>query len=129
MDVAAIYKSKLTSAAEAVATIPSGSRMAMGMAMAEPPALLKALADRARTGQVDKLRLYYFEAMSIAADTVLAYDLVDRIEPYCMFVTKADRATVKRGLDESRKVLRYVPNTFHQAPRLLIEEIGVESFV
>ena len=129
MDVATIYKSKLTSAAEAVATIPSGSRMAMGMAMAEPPALLKALADRARAGQVDKLRLYYFEAMSTAADTVLAYDLVDRIEPYCMFVTKADRATVKRGLDESRKVLRYVPNTFHQAPRLLIEEIGVESFV
>ncbi len=129
MDFAAIYRSKLKSAVEAVALIPSNSRMAMGMAMAEPPALLRALAERARAGDVDKLRLYYFEAMSTAGDTVLAYDLVDRIEPYCMFVTKADRATVKRGLDENRKVLRYVPNTFHQAPRLLIEEIGIESFV
>ena len=129
MDVAEIYKGKLKSAAEAAAMIPSGSRMAMGMAMAEPPALLGALAERARAGEVGKLRLYYFEAMSTAADTVLAYDLVDRIEPYCMFMTKADRATVKRGLDEDRKVLRYVPNTFHQAPRLMIEEIGIESFV
>ena len=103
--------------------------MAMGMAMAEPPALLKALADRARAGGVKGLKLYYFEATSIAGDTVLAYDLVDRIEPYCMFMTKADRDTVKRGMEDDRKVLRYVPNTFHEAPRLMTEEIGVESFV
>jgi len=30
----------------------------MGMAMSEPPALLKALADRAATGQVDDLKIY-----------------------------------------------------------------------
>ena len=129
MDFADIYRSKLKTAEEAVALIPSGSRMAMGMAMAEPPAILKALAERAHSGGVDGLRLYYFEATSIAGTTVLDYSLVDRIEPYCMFMTKADRDTVKRGADEDRKVLRYVPNTFHQAPRLLSEEIGIESFV
>ena len=78
---------------------------------------------------MEALRLYYYEASAIAGETVLAYDLVDRIEPYCMFMTAADRATVKRGLADERKVLRYVPNNFHQAPRLLIEEAGVESFV
>lgn len=124
-----IYKSKLKTPEEAAALIPSGTKMAMGMAMAEPPAILKALADRARSGGVEGLKLYYFEATSIAGKTVLDYSLVDRIEPYCMFMTKADRDTVRRGLDEDRKVLRYVPNTFHQAPRLLSEEIGVESFV
>ena len=124
-----LYQSKLKTPEEAVALIPSGTKMAMGMAMAEPPAILKALADRARSGDVEKLKLYYFEATSIAGKTVLDYSLVDRIEPYCMFMTKADRDTVKRGLDEDRKVLRYVPNTFHQAPRILSEEIGVESFV
>ena len=129
MGFADIYRSKLKTPAEAVALIPSNSKMAMGMAMAAPPAILSALAQRARAGAVEGLKLYYFEATSIAADTVLAYDLVDRIEPYCMFMTRADRNTVKRGLDEDRKVLRYVPNTFHQAPRLLSEEIGVESFV
>ena len=129
MDVRSAYRSKLVAAAAAAAAIPSNSRMAIGMAMAAPPAILAALAARARAGDVEALRLYYYEASSIAADTVLAYDLVDRIEPYCMFMTGADRAIVKRGLADDRKVLRYVPNTFHQAPRLLSEEIGIETFV
>ncbi len=130
MDFSDIYKSKLTTPERAVEAIPSHSKMAMGMAMAQPPALLQALADRARAGKVEALKLYYFEATSIAGKTVLDYDLVDRIHPYCMFVTAADRALIKKGVeDEDRKVLRYVPNNFHQAPRLLIEEIGVESFV
>jgi itaconate CoA-transferase len=47
MDVGSIYRSKLTTPDQAVASIPSGSKFSMGMAMAEPPALLKALADRA----------------------------------------------------------------------------------
>ena len=129
MDFSDIYKSKLTTAAEAVATIPSNSKMAMGMAMAQPPALLQALADRARAGQVEALRLYYFEATATAGKTVLDFDLADRIEPYCMFVTAADRALIKRSVESERKALRYVPNNFHQAPRLLIDDIGIESFV
>ena len=129
MDFLDIYNSKLTSASEAVAAIPSHSRMAMGMAMAQPPALLKALADRARSGQVEALRLYYFEASANAGKTVLDFELADRIEPYCMFVTAYDRALIKKSVESERKILRYVPNNFHQAPRLLIDEIGVESFV
>src|SRR5271156_7116191 len=129
MDFSDIYKSKLTTAAEAVATIPSNSKMAMGMAMAQPPALLQALADRARAGQVEALRLYYFEATATAGKTVLDFDLADRIEPYCMFVTASDRALIKKSVESERKVLRYVPNNFHQAPRLLIDDIGIDSFV
>ncbi len=124
-----VYQSKLTTPEAAIATIPSRSKMAMGMAMAQPPALLQALADRARAGNVEALRLYYFEATSAAGKTVLDLELADRIEPYCMFVTAADRALIKKSAESERKVLRYVPNNFHQAPRLLIEDIGVESFV
>ena len=129
MDFADIYKSKLTTAEAAVASIPSNSRMAMGMAMAQPPALLGALADRARAGKVEALRLYYFEATANAGRTVLDFDLADRIEPYCMFVTAHDRALIKKSVESQRKVLRYVPNNFHQSPRLLVDEIGIESFV
>ena len=130
MDAAATYRSKLTTAEEAVALIPSGTRLALGMAMAQPPVLLKALAQRAHSGDVEDLRLYYYETTSIAGETVLDYALNDRIKPYCMFMTATDRALVKRGLeDDNRKILRYVPNNFHQAPRLLIDEIGVESFL
>jgi itaconate CoA-transferase len=56
MDVGSLYQSKLTTPDQAVASIPSGSKLSMGMAMAEPPALLKALADRAGDGRIEDLK-------------------------------------------------------------------------
>lgn len=130
MDPTSIYQSRLTDAASAVALIASGSRLSMGMAMAQPPALLEALAARAERGDVEELRLYYFEATSIAGRTVLRYELNDRIRPFCMFVTAAERALIRRGEQEGgRKVVSYVPNNFHQSPRLLTDEIGIDTFV
>jgi itaconate CoA-transferase len=130
MDAASLYQSKLTTPDRAVASIAPGSKLSMGMAMAEPPALLKALADRAAAGGVEDLKVYYFEATKIAGETILRYELNDRIRPYCMFVTATERALIKRGMaDGDRKVVNYVPNNFHQTPRLLIDEIGIETFV
>src|SRR5271170_7701839 len=130
MDVASLYASKLTTPEKAVAGIPSGSRVSTGMAIAQPPGLLKALADRAAAGAVEDLRLYYFETTRIAGDTVLRYELNDRLRPYSMFVTAVDRALVKRGIEDGgRKVVSFVPNNFHEAPKLLIEEIGIDTFL
>jgi acyl-CoA hydrolase len=130
MDALALYRSKLTTPEQAVATIPSGSRLSMGMFAAEPPALLKALADRAAAGEVDDLRVYYYETARIAGDTILRYELNDRIHPYCMFVTAVERALIKRGMEDGgRKVINYVPSTFHQAVRLMTQEIGIDTFV
>src|SRR5580698_2786757 len=130
MDIASLYQSKLTMPNQAVASIPSGSKLSMGMAMAEPPALLKALADRAEAGSIAELKVYYFEATSIAGKTILRYELNNRIRPYCMFITATERALIKCGVqDGGRKVINYVPNNFHQAPRLLIDEIGIDTFV
>jgi itaconate CoA-transferase len=130
MDIVSLYQSKLTMPNQAVASIPSGSKLSMGMAMAEPPALLKALADRAETGEIENIKVYYFEATSIAGKTILRYELIDRIRPYCMFIAATERALIKRGVEEGgRKIISYVPNNFHQAPRLLIDEIGIETFV
>jgi itaconate CoA-transferase len=130
MDIASLYASKLTTPEKAVAGIPSGSRVSMGMAVAQPPGLLKALADRAAAGAVEDLRVYYFETTRIAGDTVLRYELNDRIRPYSMFVTAVDRALIKRGMEDGgRKVVTFVPNSFHETPRLLIEEIGIDTFL
>ena len=47
-----------------------------------------------------------------------------------MFITATERALIKRGVEDGgRKVINYVPNNFHQAPRLLIDEIGIDTFV
>src|SRR5260370_33651332 len=111
MDVGSLYQSKLTTPDQAVASIPSGSKLSMGMAMAEPPALLKALADRAEAGGIENLRVYYFEATSIAGRTILRYELNDRIRPYCMFVTATERALIKRGVEDGDR-----PRTAARAP-------------
>jgi itaconate CoA-transferase len=129
-DFAATYKSKLTTPELAVGRIASGVTLSMGMAMTEPPALLKALADRAAAGKVDDLKVYYYESTRIAGDTILRYELTDRIHPYCMFVTPVERALIKRGEQEGRrKVLTYVPSNFSQAPRILTENIGIDTFL
>ena len=130
MDSRSLYQSKLTTPSQAVATIRSGSKLSMGMAMTEPPALLRALADRAEAGGIQDLKVYYMESTSIAGQTILRYELNDRIHPYCMFVSAVERALIKRGAEDGgRKVVRYVPNNFHQASRLLIDEIGIDTFV
>ena len=130
MNVGSLYQSKLTTPDQAVASIPSGSKLSMGMAMAEPPALLRALADRAEADGIEDLRIYYYEATRIAGDTILRYELNDRIRPYCMFVAATERALIKRGIEDGgRKVVNYVPSNFHQAVRLLTEEIGIDTFV
>jgi len=130
MELTTLYKSKLTTPADAVGRVASGVTLSMGMAMSEPPALLKALADRAAAGQVDDLKIYYYESTRIAGETILRYELGGRIHPYCMFVTPVERALVKRGeQDGGRKVLTYVPSNFSQAPRLLAEHVGIDTFL
>src|SRR5580698_7579400 len=57
-------------------------------------------------------------------------DRFGRIHPYCMFVSAVERALIKRGAEDGgRKVVGYVPNNFHQATRLLIDDIGIDTFV
>jgi itaconate CoA-transferase len=130
MELTSLYQSKLTTPTDAVGPIASGVNLSMGMAMNEPPALLKALADRAAAGKVDDLKVYYFESTRVAGETILRYELSDRIHPYCMFITEVERALIKRGeQDGGRKVLSYVPSNFHQSSRLLTEHIGIDTFL
>lgn len=56
-DAREIYAGKLTSPQRAVSQVRSGSAIALGMAMSQPPALLAALAERAQAGDVDALRV------------------------------------------------------------------------
>ena len=37
---------------------------------------------------------------------------------------------IKQGMEDGgRKVVSYVPNTFHQSPRFLIEHVGIDTFL
>lgn len=124
-----LYRRLLVSPQEAAGMIPNGARLSIGMAMGEPPAILAALAARAEAGLAEGIRAYYYESTPILSETILRYGLQDRIAPYCMFVTGAERALIKRALEDGRKVVNYVPTTFSQAPRLMVEHIGIDTVI
>ncbi|HII98127.1 MAG TPA: acetyl-CoA hydrolase/transferase family protein [Methanoregula sp.] len=107
------YSTKLTTPEKAMEHVTSGDTVIYGMSIAQPPALLAAIADRARAGGVSGLKMYTFLPRDPAARTVLSPDLADTIEHHSWFVTAADRDSVKVGLNY------HVPSYLHQIPQLV----------
>jgi itaconate CoA-transferase len=114
------YQQKLTTPEQAVAKIANGSTIVHGLTAAEPPALLAAIADRARAGELNDLKIYSFNPQKHVAETVFAPDLCDCIQAYSWFVSGSDRPQVKVGLNY------YVPIYLHQIPRLIRDYMEIE---
>lgn len=114
------YQKKLSSPDEAVNAIMEGDMLVHGLTMAEPPALLRAVASRLKAGKLKHLKVFSILPLAHACTTVLALDLVDCVEAYSGFVDGGTRGLVSTGLNY------YIPNHLHQVPRLLEEFIGVD---
>jgi len=114
------YQKKLMTAARAVAHIAHGSTLVHGMGTGEPPALLGAIADRVRYGDLRDLKVFSLLPMAHVEQTLLAPDLSDRLAAYSWFVSGADRELVKHGRNH------FVPNEFHQIPRLLRDFMKID---
>ena len=114
------YQRKLTSPADAVALIPDGSSIVQPLIAGEPPAVLAAIAARARSGGFTNLTMRALLPFSATKATVLAPELKDVIRWDSLFVGGADRAAVAEGR------AGFTPNFFHQVPRLLSEFIPVD---
>ena len=128
-DYAAEYAKRLTTATEAAALVPSGAKLVMSLGVSQPPALLRALADRALAGQIEDVNLYYMLALRNAGETVLQYDVTERIRPYSLFHGAIERALDKRGLEEGRQGVWYIPTGFQQVPYVLVDRIKVEVLI
>jgi len=126
---AELYRSRLMTADQAVALIPSGAKIAMGLGVSQPPALLRALADRAAAGNVADVRLYYLLSTAIAGDTVLRYELRDRIRPVSLFHSAIERALDARAAAEGQPPVAFLPTAFSQTPRVLCEQVGVDTLL
>jgi itaconate CoA-transferase len=114
------YQGKLTTPEEAVKLIRNGDMLVHGLTMAEPPALLNAVAERLRERDLEKIKMFSVLPLDSVCSTILAPDLVDCVEAYSGFVDSGTRGLVSTGLNY------YVPNHLHQIPRLLEEFIGVD---
>lgn len=120
-----LYRARLTSAQAAVAAIPSGAHIAMGMAVAEPPALLEALAARVVAGALGDLKLWYLHALAHAGSTLLRRELLDRVRPHSMFLSSVERALIA----QDPRLVEFVPVAFSQTPQLLAEHVPLDSFI
>ena len=117
------YRHKLTTPDQAVAPIRHAATIIHGMASGEPPALLAAIAQRVRQGDLRDLKVYSLLPMANAAATILSPDLAGLIHPHCWFLSGADRDQVRAGTHI------FVPNQFHQIPRLIRDFMEVDVTV
>ena len=128
-DTAAVYHAKLTDADTAMESVRTGSSVTIGQAASQPPALLRALAARAERGDIDRVKMFYLHAETPMAQTVLRYELMGRLLPHSMFVQQAERALIKRGEQDGRKVVYFIPTSFSGAVRLFAESIPVDTCI
>lgn len=129
MDVQELYRSKLMSAHDAARLLVADSDVAMGMAVAEPPALLAEIARRVETGDLSALRLWYFHSMTHAASSVLRRDLLDRVRPHCMFLSSVERGLMKNDPAHCDELIEFVPTAFSASPQLLREDVALDACV
>jgi itaconate CoA-transferase len=118
-----VYRSKLHSADEAASLIPDKSFIVQGVAVSEPPAMLEAIANRARSGGYTDLRMTSLLPMAASARTILSEDVRDVIHWESMFASGADRGLIHSG------AAVFNPAFFHQIPRLITEFMDVNVAV
>ncbi len=122
------YRSKRQTAEAAVRLIPPRGTLSMGMAISEPPALLQALEGRIVAGGIESLRVYYSHSAPAAMMTILKYEHMNVIKPHPFFPTLIERELARRGAEDHRQVVFYMPGNFSSMPRILAD-IGIDAFV
>src|SRR5262245_43962873 len=129
-DFKAEYTARLTTAAEAVARIPNGSAIAMGLSPCQPPSLLKALADRGKARNIEGIRVYYSVSGRHMRNSILRFEQLRRFEPHCLFFGATERELSARARAEGRgRIVHYVPNYFFELDRIIPEHLTVDTFM
>lgn len=124
------YEKRLATAADAMAAVPNHSALALGLSPCQPPALLKALADRAKARSIDGIRVYYSVSGRHMRNTILRFEHLRRFEPHCLFFGATERELAARARAEGRgRVVHYVPNYFFELDRIIPEHAPVETFI
>ena len=125
-DIHDLYQAKLCTADAAVGMLANDTDVARGMAVAEPPALLRAIAGSVEKGSLADLRVWYFHSMSSAGETILRSDLLGRVRPHCMFLSAIERQILKEG-GAAAEAIQFVPTSFSESPRLLTENGALDA--
>lgn len=115
-----LYNQKLTSPENAIKAISNGNTVIHGMLIAEPPALLKAMATRISNNELKDINIYTLLAYHYAKNSYLLPELARKINANTWFVSSDDRQFVIDGYSH------YVPNNFSQIPKIIEENMTVD---
>ena len=115
-----LYKDKLRDAGEAASLIPDDSFIVFGNAVGEPPALLAAVADRSKGGDLTRVRMSSLLPLTAAGDSILRPECADVIQWESIFVSGFDREMIHQG------AALFTPAYFHQVPRLYREFMPID---
>ncbi len=109
-----MYKQKLTVPDEAIKIVQNGDKIAVPIANGQPPALVSAVAKRAKTGELKDS--VYFEVLNIRCPQICAPDVAGKIHYECGFVGPLSRGIVNSGVAE------FVPIRFSSGKRVLVDD-------
>lgn len=117
--LADLYNSKLVSAEEAVGVIKSGDNVVLPLGCGEPPALVRAMANRHR--ELEGVKVHQMLPLTKAAymDCAMANNLCH----VSWFTSGANRQGVNEGWAE------FMPGHFHQYPGMFREFVQVDVFM
>jgi itaconate CoA-transferase len=124
-----LYRRKLTTPEEALHGLPRRSVILLGFFAAQPPSLVQALANGARAGSFDELRIYYMHPTPHTAETLLRLELMDVIKPHPFYMGPGERALTKQATEAGRKVVYFTPASFSVVPKIIREQIDPDVFL
>lgn len=107
------YKSRTTTAEEAVKAVKSGDRVILGHACGEPQVIIEALVDRAE--ELENVEIVHMVAMGKGRYTLPQYE--GHFRHNAMFVGGSTRQAVKEGRAD------YTPVYFHQVPHFFRNQV------
>ncbi|ABD41292.1 acetyl-CoA hydrolase/transferase [Methanospirillum hungatei JF-1] len=117
------YLELLKTPDQAVLPIQSDETIVYGMSICQPPALLKALADRILSENLQNINIYTFLPREHTQSTVLSPELCDQITHHSWFSGVADRTMTRYGLSY------FVPSYLHQIPRLCQDFMDIDTVI
>ncbi|NJO59896.1 MAG: hypothetical protein HC836_16935 [Richelia sp. RM2_1_2] len=85
------YQRKLLTSDDASLLIKNGDKLVLGMGVAQPAALMKALSVRVKLDDFTKLPVYYMHASDAAMKTLFVPELMDIVKPHPLFMSHHDR--------------------------------------
>ncbi|MDE1916745.1 MAG: acetyl-CoA hydrolase/transferase family protein [Sphingomonadales bacterium] len=123
------YQSRLMSAEQAVTTIPDGAKICMALGVAQPPAILQALAARAEAGEIREASLFYLLSTAVAGQSVLRRELNHCLRPMSLFHSAVERRLDELAAAEQADPIDLIPTAFSRVPHMLANTIGVDTLI